>query len=716
MKETREIFSKRIFLLMAVLILLCFTQILYSTTKTDVNILLITVDTLRADVLSCYSKRFGHTPNIDQLAARGTIFTRAIAHNPTTLPSHTNIMLGTTPLFHGIHDNAMFRVGPDFLTLAEHIKSNGYSTGAFIGAFPLDSRFGLDQGFEIYDDKLMEKSEKITGYFGFSERISGDVIASALAWLDGRSSPWFIWLHLWDPHEPYVAPEPFKSMYREKPYFSEVAYVDSEIGKLLDYMENRDLVDSTLFILTGDHGESLGEHGEYTHGYFAYNSTLHVPLIISGPGVRTGKVSDFVSHTDLFPTICDLLGLHKPTYLQGISLLPALKGRGLPARKIYFESLSSFLNRGWAPLRGFIDTQSGQKFIESPIPELYDLKKDFTEARNLADRADINNFKKNLKDLSTSLASLNRASGRRKIAREVMEKLNSLGYFVSPLARPPEQFGADIDLKTLLPLHKRLRDAIELYNRGKLEESIRMLRQITQERRDFDSAYLHLCQALQNMGRINEAMAAFESGVNSNPESYLILSSFGSLLIENGNIDRGIEILNRAAALVDFDTDIWNSLGIAYWQKGLEELAIKDLKTALTLNPRSSTTLNNLGTVYLSLFQKTSQRDLLDKAQESYRKSIEIDPLAAAGYNGMGAVMRYKGRVDDAILNWERALEIEPQYEFTIYNLAVAYLDRGTNDKSLELLGRYLSVKGSSLSPTERAHIRSLIQKCLNDI
>ena len=337
-----------------------------STGASPLNVLLVTIDTLRADKLGCYGNKRVKTPNIDALAQDATLFTRAFAHNPLTLPSHANILLGTTPPYHGVHDNMNFTVRDEFLTLAEHLKHSGYRTGAVIGAFPLDSRFGLDQGFDFYDDDFKKRGAP---KHAVGERRAEVVTQIAQRWLDEQASPWFLWMHIWDPHFPYDAPEPFLSQYQKKPYDGEVAYVDSVLGTFLHHMTERDVMDKTLVVVTSDHGESLGDHGEKTHGMFAYNSTIWVPLIFRIPGIQPRKSSQQVSHIDIFPTVCDVLGIGKPDALQGCSLLMATQGKKLPVRRIYFESLEPYYNFGWAPLRGFIHGKD--KFIDSPIFEFY---------------------------------------------------------------------------------------------------------------------------------------------------------------------------------------------------------------------------------------------------------------------------------------------------------------------------------------------------------
>jgi arylsulfatase A-like enzyme len=259
--------------------------------KEKLNVLLISIDTLRADWLSCYGSKHLKTENIDGLAEKGVLFSRAFANTSTTLPSHTNILLGVTPPYHGVHDNSSFVVREEFLTLAEHLKVYGYSTGAFVGAFALDSRFGLDQGFDIYDDEFEDKKTKKSSEV---ERKAEKVIENTLAWLKKQEEPWFLFVHCWDPHGPYEPPEPFLTQYKDHP------------------LEENNLFKETLVIFTGDHGESLGQHNEDTHGFFAYNTTIWIPLIVISPGLEKRRVAHYVSHIDIFPTVCEIL---KKAYL-----------------------------------------------------------------------------------------------------------------------------------------------------------------------------------------------------------------------------------------------------------------------------------------------------------------------------------------------------------------------------------------------------------------
>jgi arylsulfatase A-like enzyme len=311
-------------------------------------VLLITIDTLRADALGCYGNAEAATPWIDRLAAAGVRFEHAHAQNVVTLPSHANILSGRYPVDHGVHDNSGFRFPQGTDSLASLLRSAGYATGAFVSAFPLDSRFGLDRGFDAYDDQLGDPEARTA--FLMPERPGARTVERAMAWRQAHAGQrTFTWLHLYEPHFPYSPPEPYRSRYAKSPYHGEVAYADSLLAPLLEPLLAAGSAGRTLIVLTADHGEGLGEHGEKTHGIFAYESTLRVPLVLFAPrlfGART--IDDLVRHVDILPTLLDALGMTPPEGLAGRSLLPLAAGRTLAAASSYFEALSSSVNRGWA--------------------------------------------------------------------------------------------------------------------------------------------------------------------------------------------------------------------------------------------------------------------------------------------------------------------------------------------------------------------------------
>jgi arylsulfatase A-like enzyme/Flp pilus assembly protein TadD len=709
MAEVKDVLKNASVRIIVILLSALAAATLSAGEKNGQNLLLVTIDTLRPDRLGCYRSIHLQTPAIDQVAARGVIFTRAFAHTPLTLPSHANILLGALPVHHGIHDNGFFVVGEEFLTLAEHLKANGYATGAFVGAFPLDSRFGLTQGFDVYDDNY---GTQPAYEFTFLERKADAVVASALGWLEKQTAPWFLWVHLFDPHQPYEPPAPYDDRYKDDLYSGEVAYTDAALAKLFAYLNETGQGDKTVTVVTGDHGQSLGEHGESTHGYFAYNSTLWVPLIISGPGVKAGRVDQDVCHIDIFPTLCDLLGLSRPPSLQGLSLVPAMDGQRLGPRAIYFESLYPYYRRGWAPLRGLIE--GGTKFIETPVPELYDLAQDFAEANNLAPAraAEVERGKARLARLMKNAEAPSGQAARPTLSVEAQEKLKSLGYIGGPQAPARKEFSARDDLKTLLPVNKKFEAALELYQKGESQRCMAELRQVIEERPDFDNGYIYLAALLGKQGQVRESVAVLEKGYRLNPTSYRIASDYGIGLVEEGRFDDAVAVLQGGLKLVDYDPETWNFLGVAYWNKGDLEKALEAYNRAYALDRNYTLVLNNLGAVYLTLFQKDRKRQDFQAAMEFFKKAIEYDPRYAPAYNGLGSAYRVAGAIDEAIICWEQALEIDPRHRFSLFNLGLAYLDKGEKAKALSSLERYKTLYGPSLSPREKAEVEALIAKC----
>ncbi len=674
------------------------------------NLLVITIDTLRPDRLSCYDPGHSRTPHIDALAQKGILFTRAFAHTTTTLPSHTNIFLGTTPPYHGVHDNANFTVGENFVTLAEWLKSRAYETGAFVGAYPVDSRFGLDQGFDVYDDDYgVQDFQSST----FVERKAEVVVSRALDWLRGRPGPWFLWVHCFDPHYPYEPPEPFAGQYKESPYDGEVAYTDFALGKLLDYLETSGLSGKTLVVFTADHGESLGEHGEKTHGYLAYDSTLRVPLILDFPGARPARIDQDVFHIDIFPTVCDLLKLDKPDFLQGLSLLPLTRGKSLPGRMVYFESLYPYYSRGWAPLRGYIDFP--EKFIESPIPELYDLKRDPAEEKNLAPGSDLGPRRKKLEGLIEALTSADaRPQGSGKVLDQAaVEKLKSLGYVTSAPASLKKDFGPEEDVKSYLPFENRATEALDLYKAGKAGEAIALLQGILEERRDIDVAYANLASIYNGTGRPREAVSILKLGLEALPESYNIFLTYVSSLLNARDYAEVIRAFGeKSLPQAEHDPEIWNSLGVAYAGVGDLDKAITAYDRAISLSQDYPPAYSNRGTALLLEAQEKKDRGALEKAIQNFQRAIALDPGHAAAYNGLGGAYRVSGRLDDAVACWKEALKLVPDYDYPLYNLGLAYLEMGEKKTALDYFLRYRERFSRTLSLAEKTKLDEYIQKC----
>jgi arylsulfatase A-like enzyme/Flp pilus assembly protein TadD len=675
--------------------------------KHKLNILLITIDTLRADRLSCYGSQLPKTPHIDDLAERGLLFLRAFANTSTTLPSHANILLGVTPNYHGVHENLNFVVREELLTLSEHLRDNGYATGAFVGAYPLDARFGLSQGFDVYNDNY----DRIhAANFSTLERNAEAVIEEALEWLEHRRSPWFLWIHCWDPHIPYEPPEPFKTQYKEFLYEGEVAYIDMALGNLMDYIKDNNLFDSTFIIFTGDHGESLGQHGEKTHGFFAYNSTTWIPLILSHPDTDPGRVDRYVSHIDIFPTVCDAVEIEKPSFLQGISLLPALKGNKLPERAIYFESMYPFYSRGWAPLKGFILEKI--KFIDSPIPELYDLDNDFDEGNNLAEEEKIGESKLQLKKLIEKMTPTVQIDASQKVDRKTREKLASLGYISNVKIVQKKNFSSQDDVKILLPYMNKADEAWALYEGGNPDAGIVLLKKIIEERRDIDAAYKNLAFIYHAIGEETKAIAILEKGLTALPSNYEIFIEYMKMLLSLEQYDKVISSFENANIReAEHDPALWNNLGTAYAQTGNFEEAIKAYEMGLSLDDKLPMLNNNLGNAYLSFALELKKTHLFSRSLAYYKKAIELDPEYPAPYHGLGRAYKHDGNREGAIFCWEKALEADPNFSPALFDLAGAYLENGERAKALRMLTEFKERNSSLIPLVERQKLDALLEK-----
>ena len=395
--------------------------------STPSNVILITIDTLRADALSCYNIHGVPTPNIDTLAKEGTIFKEAISPVPITLPSHCSIMTGTYPSYHTVHHNSLFKLPDSALTLAEVLKNNGYQTAAFIGAFPLASVFNINQGFDTYDEHFNVKPQQ-NEYF-FAERRAEDVINSAKKWLQNpQSKPWFVWIHLFDPHQPYQPPDPYKQIYQTNPYYGEIAYVDHCLGKFMDFLKTAGKLNNTLIVLTSDHGEALGEHGEVNHSTFIYDTTLKVPLIFwaQNSRLRNKIVTSSASLVDIMPTILDYLHFQMPLKCQGTSLLGLIKEENHTGQGMYIETYAPYLDYKWSPLICWL--QYPYKYIKAPKEELYRLDNDPNELNNLTNslpwtaarmRSSLEAFLASQKSLSQKPSNL---------SNDNVQSLRSLGY------------------------------------------------------------------------------------------------------------------------------------------------------------------------------------------------------------------------------------------------------------------------------------------------
>lgn len=632
------------------------------TTTSDQNILLITIDTLRADALASYGGR-ARTPHLDRLARDGVRYRFAHAHAVVTLPSHAGILTGRYPFDHGVRDNAGFRLDDTADTLAELARAAGLATGAFVGAFPLDRQFGLAQGFDVYDD--LAGREQAASDFAFSERPAGEVVERARTWIGAQQGPWLAWVHVFDPHSPYAPPPPYAAEYAGDPYAGEVAYVDSALGPLLDLA--RQTPRRTTVIVTADHGEGLGDHGEATHGVFAYESTLRVPLILAqvGAGLPGGRgtVSGAPArHIDILPTLAGLLNLAAPADLPGRTLL-ASDVETAP-RESYFEAMTAMLKRGWAPLTGVIAGR--EKYIDLPLEELYDLAADAGETRNLAqaspDRARV--LASRLRQFGAGLPG----SGIDENA-EVRARLQSLGY-VSGSAPRKARYTDEDDPKRLIDVDRLMMQGIELHHAGRGDEAMEAYRRVIARRPDMDLAYRRLAYLQWEAGRPADAIATLRLAIERNGRTLDTDIRLGTYLAETGEAREATAILQRAAEAAPGNPEALNALGIAYARADRPADALRTFERILAIDARNVRALENVGTVHL-------QRRAPAAAAAAFATAAAIDPRSSRAHAGLGVVAIQAGRRDDAIAHWTRAVELDPRNFDAVFNLASELLEAG---------------------------------------
>jgi arylsulfatase A-like enzyme/Tfp pilus assembly protein PilF len=643
----------------------------------DRNILFVTIDTLRADALGAYGGR-AITPNLDTLASRGARFDFAHAHAVVTLVSHASMLTGRYPYEHGIRDNTGYRLPPSQPTAATLLKPHGFATGAFIGGFPLDHRFGLGVGFDVYDDRFTTAAGPDAND---RERPADAVVASALDWIAKQQGKWFAWVHVYDPHAPYRPPPEWAARFPSDPYLGEVSWTDSALGPLFDRVASQPR--PTLIVVTGDHGESLGEHGELTHSLFAYEPTLHVPLIVSEVEARArdravkGIVIDTpVRHVDLLPTFLDAAAIPQVPSLPGVSLRETIAaGRG-PDRPSYFEAMTATVTRGWAPLRGVLVGRD--KYIDLPIVELYDLKTDPKEATNQAnqriDRARV---------MFETLKQFNVAPPARaqQETSETLERLRSLGYIGGGTATVREKYTDADDPKRLVELEQMLTRAADAFQAGRTDEAVGLFKAVIARRPDTEDAYRKLALVYWRAGRPQDAIATLESALRNGVTQSEVRIKLAQYLAESGEARKAIALLERDAG---DDPDALIALGNAYTASGRNVDAIRTFKHLLDVDPHNGLAYEDLGTAQL-------QAKDLAAAEASLRRAVQLDPSLGGAYTALGVVLATTGRKADAIDAWKRAVSIDASDLNALFNVTLNLAEAGRMDEARPYGERFIA-------------------------
>jgi arylsulfatase A-like enzyme/Flp pilus assembly protein TadD len=650
-------------------------------------VVLITIDTLRADAIGSYGHASAATPRIDRLAAGGIRFTESHAHNVITLASHANILSGRYPIDHGVRDNAGFRFPASMPTLATILHDRGYATGAFVSAFPLDGRFGLNRGFDEYDDRFVGSGPRPA--LLEQERKGVETIGRAMSWLQGQGDrPTFCFVHLYEPHFPYDPPEPYASQFRQSPYDGEVAAADAALAPLIDPILAAGRDGRTLVVLTSDHGESLGEHGEATHGIFAYEATLRVPLIVFAPGwLEPRVVSEPARHVDILPTILDVLGMPIPEGLRGASLVPIARGEhSATDRDTYFEALSGLLNRGWAPVTGVI--HRGTKFIDLPIPELYDLPADPGERHNLSDaqpqrrdamRASLAPF--------ASAADVTRPVSERAEARE---RLRSLGYSSGGPVGPRTHFTPDDDPKRLIASDTELQAIVGRYLSGDLAGALQSARAFAQAHPANAVALITQAQLERESGHLPDAIAAMRRAMSLAPGNVTTAALLGAYLTQDGRPEAAVALLQPLAAGPDPDVDVLVALGLAQARQGRFDAALATLGTARGAAPHNAMLLVDAGTISM-MAGRTAD------ARQAFTQAIAESPSLARAHSSLGVIEADAGHPDLAVASWRTAVSLDPSEYERLFTIGVS-MARGGNAAKARL---YLTFAAES-APSER--------------
>jgi len=644
------------------------------------NVLLITLDTTRADHLGCYGYKPAKTPNLDRLAREGIRFARVYCPAPLTLPSHASIMTGLYPVTHGVRNNG-HDLPSGIRTLAEVLKGRGYSTAAFVSSFSVDSRFGLDRGFDVYDDTFRSESPFKTQN---SERRAEETFAGFSRWLENNgNNRFFGWVHYYDPHLPYDPPSPYKEEFDGDPYDGEIAYMDRYVGAVLERLKEKGILERTIIVIAGDHGEGLGDKVETGHGIFLYEETLRVPLILYNPAVftRSQVIESQVRLVDVAPTILETIGLkNEAAGMTGQSLVAWLRGKSRKDLDSLLETFYPRENFGWSELIGLV---SGRwKYIQSPRPELYDLKNDPGEREDLvaSSAGKAGELKKMLEqELLGSSAGDGSAIGRTGVRPEDQERLRSLGYVnFAPAGRGP----ALPDPKEKIPLLRLIQQAQAYEFEDNYAEAEQVYLRVLEEVPDSPAGYVNLAIAQARQRKFDQATRTLNNGISRIPDSEILLVRLGHTYLVTGRLREAFETMNRVLSLNPRNVDALTVCAGILDTEGRKEEARTYYDRALAVEPESRY-------LRMSYAGNLASSGRLREAIEAYKKLIVDFPEEQAFYQYIGIAYSYLGEYAQAVSFLERALAIRPT-PTGYFNLAVAYEKSGNIREAMEYFKLYL--------------------------
>ena len=650
------------------------------------NVLLITLDTTRADRLGCYGYSRARTPALDQLAAEGVLCERAYTVAPLTLPAHASLFTGLYPQEHGLRTNGRGRLNQNLPTLATLLKQHGYDTGAFVASFVLDAKFGLDQGFDHYDDNF---SGELPAHDALHrQRNASGVIDSALDWLQRpRSKPFFCWVHLYDPHAPYLEHrELFGEEFVDNPYDAEIAYVDQQITRLFQHLKSTNLERETLVVIVGDHGEGLGDHSELRHGQTLYNSTIHVPLIFRHPRRLTAgrKITPVVSLVDLAPPILDLIGLRETRRISGRSVLPVLVGQSLQTKPCLSATDEPFLENGWSPLRSLID--GDWKYVRTTRPELYELANDPTEKHNLveAEPDQVQRMQGLIADFESQL-ELHTASEVKLTAAE-RRALSSLGYLGGESRIPNDPATQNLpDVKDMLPYEVLVEAADKMMHQGELEAAIQQYRDVIRDVPAHTSANWSLAQALSRQGKEDDALAVLRAFVALRPDSYQGRFGLGLSLLKQ-DLTAAIVELRTAYEIQPERPEAPFNLALALMDQAQFPEALKHLNAVINVDPQHSG-------AYRWRSYIRAQSGKLDEAIADCRSWVKYSPLSTDAHFQLGSMLTRRGATAEADRHLKRAADLEPENTELQFVLGSFFFNQRQFQRSEAHLKRCLAIR-----------------------
>jgi arylsulfatase A-like enzyme/Flp pilus assembly protein TadD len=660
------------------------------------HILLITLDTTRADRLGCYGYAAAKTPVLDQLAAEGALCENACTVVPLTLPAHASLFTGLYPAESGVRTNGRGRLDAQIPTLAESLRQRGYQTAAFVGSFVLDRKFGLDDGFQSYDDRFVADPKAADAIN--RQRDGRSVVDAALEWLRlRRAGPFFCWVHLYDPHAPYLThDELFGDEFTDRPYDAEIAYVDRQIGRLIEFLRSSELESRTLVIAVGDHGEGFGEHTERGHGMTLYEDALRVPLIVRQPGRVTpgGHFTARVSLVDLSPTMLELAGFADRRKISGASFARGLLGGNFAPSPSYAATDEPLLSNGWSPLRCWVD--GGWKYIRTTRPEVYNLVEDPREEQDLAASCPqkVHEMEAALKAFESRLTIRDESETRLSSAeRRALEGLGYLGASrPAPADRPPEDLP---DVKDMLAYETAVDEAANLMGAGALDSAIGRLRDVIRAAPRHARAHCLLASALKQTGQLDEGVAVLLDLLAMSPESREGHLGLGLALVERGRTDEALaEFLKAADIDPDYPEAHFNA-ALILMQSGRTEEALAQLTATLEIDRCH-------GPAHQWRAFLLEKRGELDEAIAGYQKALEFSPDAPFAHHGLGTVLAERGRTGEALRHLARAVELAPRDADFQYALGSLLVRQGRFREAIEPLRRALEIDPERHDARER--------------